>query len=446
MLSAMMTRALGPAMAYSAYRAYWFGTLASVSGFQMLNFSQFWIIHRLTHDPIYLGYVGLASAIPSIVLNIFGGVLADRLERRKLIAITQTVNGLLIIVLTLLTFTGIVQPIHVIILAFLAGAVNAFDQPARQALYPALIDHKGMMNAVALNSAIWTGTRIVAPAFAGLIISFAGEGVSFLLSSLGFFAMAVIVMSIEIPAVHTPTGSSDESRKQSGSHGGGLLEGVKFIAGNNIFLFLISMTFFNSFFGMSYIPMMPVFAVEILKVGADGQGILMGLGGVGALGMTIVIGRIGNFRQRGWLIIVGSLLFGLLLAAFAYSSQLLGNYILAMSLMFLMGASSSIYMISIMSSLQLMVPDNMRGRVMGFYGMTWSIMPLGGIFAGGLASLFANGSDGVPIAVALGGLLVALFAIGPALLNSNVRSVGIIIEKYQISEPHRSEKAAAASK
>ena len=135
MLSAIMVRALGPAMAYPAYRAYWFGTLASVSGFQMLNFSQFWIIHRLTHDPIFLGYVGLASAIPSIVLNIFGGVLADRLERRRLIAITQTVNGLLIIVLTLLTFTGIVQPFHVIVLAFLAGAVNAFDQPARQALY-----------------------------------------------------------------------------------------------------------------------------------------------------------------------------------------------------------------------------------------------------------------------------------------------------------------------
>ena len=447
MLSAMMVRALGPAMAYPAYRAYWFGTLASVSGFQMLNFSQFWIIHRLTHDPMFLGYVGLASAIPSIVLNIFGGVLADRLERRRLIAITQTVNGLLIIVLTLLTFTGIVQPFHVIVLAFLAGAVNAFDQPARQALYPALIEHKVMMNAVALNSAIWTGTRIVAPAFAGLIITLAGEGTSFLLSSLGFFAMAVIVMSIDIPSkVPTSTGSSDESRRQSDSHGGGLLEGVKFIAGNNIFLFLISMTFFNSFFGMSYIPMMPVFAVEILKVGADGQGVLMGLGGVGALGMTIVLGRIGNFKQRGWLIIVGSLLFGLFLAAFAYTAQILGNYILAMSLMFLMGASSSIYMISIMSSLQLMVPDNMRGRVMGFYGMTWSIMPLGGIFAGGLASLLGNGSDGVPVAVALGGLAVALFAIGPALLNGNVRSVGVIIEKYQISEPFRSQKASTASK
>ena len=204
MLSAIMVRALGPAMAYPAYRAYWFCTLASVSGFQMLNFSQFWIIHRLTHDPMFLGYVGLASAIPSIVLNIFGGVLADRLERRRLIAITQTVNGLIIIVLTLLTFTGIVQPFHVIVLAFLAGAVNAFDQPARQALYPALIEYKVMMNAVALNPAIWTGTRIVAPAFAGLIITLAGEGTSFLLSSLGFFAMAIIVMSIDIPSkVHT---------------------------------------------------------------------------------------------------------------------------------------------------------------------------------------------------------------------------------------------------
>ena len=136
--------------------------------------------------------------------------------------------------------------------------------------------------------------------------------------------MAIIVMSIDIPSkVHSYTGSSDDSRKQSGSHRGDLLQGVKFIASNNVFLFLISMTFFNSFFGMSYIPMMPVFAVEILKVGADGQGVLMGLGGVGALGMTIVLGRIGNFRQRGGLIIVGSLLFGLFLAAFAYTAQLL---------------------------------------------------------------------------------------------------------------------------
>ena len=184
MVSETLTRVCGPAMAYPAYRSYWLGTLASVGGFQMLNFSQFWVIHRLTHDPLFLGYVGLASAIPSIVLNIFGGVLADKVERRRLIAITQAVNGVLILVLAVLTFAEILRPIHVIGIAFFSGAVNAFDQPARQALYPALIERTVMMNAVALNSAIWTGTRIVAPALAGLIITLAGEGVSFLSSSL----------------------------------------------------------------------------------------------------------------------------------------------------------------------------------------------------------------------------------------------------------------------
>ncbi len=178
---------------------------------------------------------------------------------------------------------------------------------------------------------------------------------------------------------------------------------------------------------MAYLPMMPVFAVEILKVGADGQGIIMGLGGIGALSMTIVLGRMGNFEKRGLLIILGSVSFGLTLAVFALSAAWISNYYLAMVLMLIVGASSSIYMISIMSSLQLMVPDNMRGRVMGFYGITWSIMPLGGMFAGGLAKLIGDGNDGVPFAVAIGGLLVALFAIGPGLLNSNVRNVGKLV-------------------
>ena len=158
MISIISQKLLGPAMAYPAYRAYWLGTLASVIGFQMLNFSQFWIMRELTESPLYLGYVGLANAVPAIVLNIFGGVLADKLDRKKLISITQTVNGALILILSGLTFAGVIQAWHVIALAFLAGAINAFDQPARQALYPSLIDRAVMMNAVALNSAIWTGT------------------------------------------------------------------------------------------------------------------------------------------------------------------------------------------------------------------------------------------------------------------------------------------------
>ena len=176
-------------MAYPSYRAYWLGTLASVAGFQMLSFSQFWIIHELTQSPLYLGYVGLANAIPSIALNLFGGVIADRIDRQRLIALTQTVNGTLILVLAVLTAAELVEAWHVIMLAFIAGGVNAFDQPARQALYPGLIERKVMMNAVALNTSIWTGTRVVAPAAAGLIITLAGTATSFLLSSAGFFTV-----------------------------------------------------------------------------------------------------------------------------------------------------------------------------------------------------------------------------------------------------------------
>ena len=442
MFSAVAIRLLGPAMAYKAYRLYWLGSLASVAGFQMLTFSQYVIIHRLTHDPKYLAWVALASAVPAIVLNIYGGVLADKLERRRLIAITQIINGSLILILTILTFAEIVRPIHVIVLAFFSGAVNAFDQPARQALFPSLINPKVMMNAVALNSAIWTGIRIVAPAFAGCIIALAGEGISFLLSALGFFTMAAVVLTLHVPTGNNfssgQSGGQGRSRRQSGP-----LEGLKFIAVNNIFIFLIGMSFFNSFFGMAYIPMMPVFAEEILKVGVEGQGVLMGLGGVGALAMTMTLGRVGNIKQRGLLIIIGALMFGFLLATFSITAQLVGNYYLAMVLMFVMGMSSSVYMISIMSSLQLMVPDDMRGRIMGFYSMTYSIMPLGGLYAAGAAGLFGGGSEGIPSAVALGGLFVALFAIGPALLNSNVRNVGILIQDFR--SDNSSEAVSSAS-
>ncbi|MEC8911807.1 MAG: MFS transporter [Chloroflexota bacterium] len=420
----VLTRLLGPAMAFPSYRVFWFGTLASVCGFQVLNFAQFWVVHRLTGDPLFLGWVGLANAVPAIVLNLFGGVLADRVERRKLIAVTQTVNGFIILVLAAVTFTGIVQAWHVILLAFFAGAVNAFDQPARMALYPILIDRSVMMNAVSLNSAIWTGTRIIAPALAGLIITVVGEGFSFLLSAIGFFILAMVVVRLKVPDGVKPERLQRKSRSD-------LLEGIKFILGNSIFTFLIAITFFNSFFGMSVIPMMPVFAVDILKVGADGQGVMMGVGGVGAFAMTLVLGRMGNLRYRGMMIVVGSAVFGLALALLAISSKQLGNYPLAVFFMFVMGAFSSVYMISIMSSLQLMVPDHMRGRVMGFYGMTWSIMPLGAMYTGALAKVFADAGEGVPFAVAIGGILVTLFAVGPVVMSKGIRSLDAIIEERQ---------------
>lgn len=408
-----------PALKYPAYRAYWLGTLASVSGFQMLTFGQLWLVHELTESPLFLGFVGAATAVPAIALNLFGGVFADRLDKRRLIMVTQAMSALLVFLLATLTLLELVEVWHVLAIAFVTGAVNAFDQPARQALYPHLIDRKVMMSAVAMNSSIWQGTRIAAPAAAGIIIAATGTSVAFFLAGLGFVIMAAVISGLRVPPIE---------RGATGSAAHDMLEGLRFIKRNSIFSFLIGMTFFNSFFGMAYIMMMPVFAVDILKVGADGQGILLSVGGVGALMTTLLLGSIGNFRRKGLLLIGGAVMFGLSVAAFALTSKYVGSYALALFLMFAMGISSSSYMISIMSSLQMMVPDRMRGRVMGFYGMTWSIMPLGGMQAGAMAS-----AVGVPVAIAIGGLVVSAFALGPALVNRRVRNIGSLLLRTEQS-------------
>ena len=405
-----------PALRYPQYRAYWLGTLASVGGFQTLMFGQGWLTFELTGSPLYLGYIGLANASSAIALNLFGGVFADKLDKRRLIFVTQLITAGLIFLLAFLTLFGVVEVWHIIALAFVAGAVNAFDQPARQALYPHLIDRRVMVSAVALNSAIWQGTRIVAPAVAGLVISLTDTEVAFFLSGAGFVVMALVILFLRIPRIEPSSGGNPMQD---------MWEGLRFIGGSAVFSFLIGMTFFNSFFGMAYIPMMPAFS-EILGVDADGQGALMSVGGVGALAVTMAIGSMSGSGYRGLMIVGGGAGFGISVAAFALTSEYVGSFALAMGLMFVMGTSSSLYMIAIMSSLQLLVPDNMRGRVMGFYGMTWSIMPLGAFQAGAIAEFV-----GVPVAVAIGGALVLLFALGPALINRQVRNLGVILQERE---------------
>ncbi len=407
-----------PALKYPKYRAYWLGTLASVGGFQMLMFGQGWLAFELTGSPLYLGYIGLANASSAIALNLFGGVFADKLDKRRLILVTQLITASLIFLLAALTLFEVVEVWHIIIIAFVAGGVNAFDQPARQALYPHLIDRKVMVSAVALNSAVWQGTRIVAPAIAGFVISFTGTATAFFLAGSGFVTMAIVIALLKVPRI------------QSTSRGNpmqDMVEGLKFIGGSAVFSFLIGMTFFNSFFGMAYIMMMPAFAVDILKVGANGQGTLMSVGGVGALAVTMVLGSMSGSAHRGLMIVGGGAAFGLSVAAFALTARYVGSFPLALTLMVIMGISSSTYMIAIMSSLQLLVPDNMRGRVMGFYGMTWSIMPLGAFQAGAIAEFV-----GVPVAIAIGGALVTLFALGPALINRQVRNLGVILQEREL--------------
>ena len=308
---------LPPALRYPKYRAYWLGTLASVGGFQMSIFTQGWVTYELTGSALYLGYVGLSNASAAIALNLVGGVYADKLDKRKLIFFTQIIITSLIFLLGILTLTDAIEVWHIIAIGFVAGGVNAFDQPARQALYPHLIDRKVMTSAVALNSAIWSGVRIIAPVGAGFVISLIGTPASFFLAGSGFLIMGIVIALLQVPRIESAS---------SGSPAHDLIEGLKFIGGSTIFSFLIGMTFFNSFFGMAYMTMMPAFAVDILKIGADGQGVLMSAGGIGALAVTMYLGSVGNFRGKGLLIIGGGVMFGISIVAFALTAKYIGSF------------------------------------------------------------------------------------------------------------------------
>ena len=401
---------LPPALHYRDYRRFWLAMLSAVGGFQILTFGQFWLIHELTGSTLYLGYVGLASAIPAITLNLVGGVVADRFDKVRLITFSQTASAMLVLLLAVLTVSHVVQPWHVLSIAVVAGAVNAFNQPARQSLYPQLVDRSVMGSAVALNSSVWQGTRILAPAIAGVLIAAFGTASAFFVAAGMMLVLSIVVNLLKV---------TSQAPRRSSSAIQDVGEGLRFIRSNPVFMFLISMTYFNSFFGMSYIIMMPVFAKDILGVGAEGQGVMMMAGGVGSLLMGLWLGTRSNYDQKGFVIIGGAVMTGLSLAAFALTSEYIGSFPLAVALMFVTGVFTSTYMISIMSSLQMLVPNEMRGRVMGFYGMTWNIMPLGGMFAGAVAA-----ATGTPWAVAIGGFIVAGFALGPALMSSQVRQLG----------------------
>ena len=398
------------ALRHSGFRRFWIGMVASVLGFQIMTVAQGWLIYVLTDSKLALGYVGLAAGLPAIALNLFGGVIADKVNQRRLLIATQTTSSMVMLALAILTLTGLVEPWHIITSAFLIGSVQAFDTPTRQSLFPHLIDREDMLNAVALNSMVWQGTRVIGPAIGGVIIGTRlGVAPGFFAPFLGFLIMAVMIATLKLPPI---------KRAEGASFFHDMAQGINFVRTNTIFAFLISMTFFNSIFGMSYIFILPVFARDIFNVGELGLGVLHAASGAGALLGTLITASLGNFQRKGWLILGGAVLFGTFLILFAVTGSLFKFFPLSLVFIFCAGVSTSIYMITIMSTLQLMVPNELRGRVMGIYGMTWSLLPVGAMQSGAVAEYTS-----APLAVAVGGAAVIFFAIVMGLSIRQVRTL-----------------------
>jgi len=371
------------------YRLFFGGQLISLTGTWMQSVAESWLVFRLTGSSALLGVSSFASLAPVFLFATVGGTIADRANRHRIIVITQTASMVLPLVLAALTFTNTVRVWHVLVLASCLGVVNAFDIPARQAFLVEMVGREDLMNAIALNSSMVNGARVVGPAVAGLLVAAIGEGWCFLLNGLSYIAVIAGLLMMEVP--HRPRRRVRESAWRE------TIAGFQFVTRTAPVRALLILLGVISFAGMPYSVLMPVFAENILHGGARGLGLLMGASGLGALGGALSLVRRSGVRGLGRWVAVASGAFGLALIAFS-SSRI---FWLSALLLIPVGASMMVEMASSNTLIQAMVPNELRGRVMAVYSMMFMGMaPFGALFAGSIAERF-----GAPETVAFGGLV-----------------------------------------
>ena len=394
------------ALRHRNYRLYWFGQLSSVLAQNMEGVAQSWLVLELTDSPLLLGLTGLSFAAPTIALTLLGGVVADRTDRRRIMILSQGASASMFFLLGTLIVVEWVALWQVMTLAFLSGCVRAFDRPSRMALLPQMVPKEDIPNAVAVGGTIWQLNRLVGPAMAGMLIYLIGIGPTYYFCFCASLSAVCLWLGIRLAPATTAARSSGIMQHMA--------EGLNFIRTNQIYYAFIGMIFFNSVFGMSYLILMPVFARSVLNVGSQGFGFLQSAGGAGALIGVLAVAWFSHSRGKGRQAIVGATLFGALLIAFALSN----SYPFSLALAVALGVASQFYMTTISAILQVNLPNELRGRVMGIYGLAWELMPVGGLIAGAIAE-FA----GAPLAVGFGGFMVASMAVAVALCMPRIRQL-----------------------
>jgi MFS family permease len=377
------------ALKYKNYRLFFGGQSVSLIGMWMQSIAMSWLVYRLTNSAILLGVIGFVSQIPSFILSPIAGVYADRWNRRYMLIGTQALLMLQALTLAALVLGGVVAVWHLIALALFSGIVTAFDAPARQSFVIDMIEQKDDLgNAIALNSAIFNGSRLIGPSLAGIIIAATGEGICFLINGLSYLAIISALMAMHI----TPK----EHMAQNTHVLQELKDGFSYVYNHIPIRSLLILVAIVSLVGMPYIVLMPIFAKEILRGGPSTLGFLMASSGVGALTGAFFIASRRDFKGTSRLIPTAVIIFGAGLIAFSFS-RVFGY---SCALMLVTGFGLMVQMALSNTSLQTIVDDDKRGRVMSFYTMAFMGMaPFGSLLAGALAHRI-----GAPNTLLLGGL------------------------------------------
>jgi MFS family permease len=383
------------------YRLLWLGTLVSSSGDWMDQIALNWLVYQLTGSAVYLGVLNLCRLAPILVFTLIGGVIADRVERRRLMFTTQTIAMLLALLLAALVSTGVVQVWMVLLIAIGRGVMMSFNQPARQSLISELVPHGDLMNAIALNSATLNLTRVIGPAIGGVLIVWVGVAGAFYLNAASFLAVLYGLSRMRF---------SERTVKARRGVVHDLVEGVRYLNGQPALRTLVVLALVPMVLGMPYMTMLTVFAKDVLGVGGGGLGLLTASTGVGAVAGALFVASLSGSGRRGRLMFAGLILFGLALLVFATSPWLW----LSLGALVAVGVSQQVYLATNNTLIQISTSEEYRGRISSTLFLNRGMVPLGTMLAGFGTSLFSAQVAVGTMAAALVLMAVLVARLAPA--------------------------------
>jgi MFS family permease len=362
----------------------------------MTQLATVWLVYRLTDSPLMLGVVGFTSQIPSFFLSPFGGVFADRFSRHRTLIGTQILAMLQSLSLAALALTGTIQVWHIIVLSLVQGFINAFDAPARQAFVPELIEKReDLANAIAINSTMFNGARLIGPAIGGLLIARVGAAYCFLIDGLSYIAVIIALLAMRIPKNQIPKGNANPIQK--------IKEGFKYAFDFEPIRAILLLSSLISLFGIQYTVLVPIFAEEILKGGAETLGFLMAASGIGALAGGIYLASRKTVMGLGQLIVLAPTILGIGLITFSFSRLLP----ISLLTMLFVGLGTILQVASSNTVLQTIVEEDKRGRVMSLFTMSFlGMTPFGNLLGGALAERI-----GAPTTLVIDGIVCILGSI-----------------------------------
>ncbi len=383
------------ALRHRNFRLYMGGMLVATAGSWMQMVAQGWLIYQLTGSELMLGLVGFAAAIPALTISPWAGVVVDRYPKRRILLCTQVAAMIFALTLAGLTLAGVVEVWQVMLLAVCMGVVNAFDAPARQAFVVEMVGKDDLSNAIALNSLVYNSGRIIGPAVGGVLLAFVGAGWCFLLNGLSFVAVIAAFLSMKLPL--------PQKRVQLTRPWLQLKQGFRYVRERIDLSTLIFQALIVSVFGVSYSVVLPAFADKVLMVDATGFGLLNTAAGLGAATGSLAIARYSDRGGRGKALMLIALIYPFFLFAFAYITY----FPLSLLLAYLLGIGFLTQFALVNTLLQTRVDDEMRGRVMSLYTITFmGFMPLGNLGIGVFSERW-----GISITIALSAVLALALTI-----------------------------------